>query len=311
MYENGIGVPKNQVTAFEWLKKAARQGNSTAQAGIGWDYSNGVGTAADSVLAYAWFNIAALQGDVKMVADRDSLEAKLSPQELSEAQRLSSSWHKGMLLTRGGTVDKRSEVSGGIAANGSSRHIVSTGTVFVVSSDGRGVTNHHVVDGCTELKIAGREGLVQRLTDDSVNDLALVALPGNIGGAATIVKEPSKLRQGDEVVVFGFPLNTVLSSGGNLTPGVVSAIAGLANNTNQIQITAPIQPGSSGSPVLNKRGEVVGVVSMKLSEDSCRRRLRVAVCSDLRSSEHPPRDRRQPCHFTQPSICIPAIACWP
>jgi len=67
-------------------------------------------------------------------------------------------------------------------------------------------------------------------------------------------------------VVFGFPLNAVLSSGGNLTSGVVSALTGLGNNTNQIQITAPIQPGSSGSPVLIKRGEVVGVVSMKLSD---------------------------------------------
>lgn len=67
-------------------------------------------------------------------------------------------------------------------------------------------------------------------------------------------------------MVFGFPLNSLLSSGGNLTPGVVSAMTGLGNNTNQIQITAPIQPGSSGSPVMNKKGEVVGVVSMKLSD---------------------------------------------
>lgn len=67
-------------------------------------------------------------------------------------------------------------------------------------------------------------------------------------------------------MVFGFPLNSVLSSGGNLTPGVVSAITGLGNNSNQIQITAPIQPGSSGSPVMNRKGQVVGMVSMKLSD---------------------------------------------
>lgn len=102
--------------------------------------------------------------------------------------------------------------------------------------------------------------------EDAVNDLALVQIPGDAKASAAIASEPGKLRQGEDIVVFGFPLNAVLSSGGNLTPGIVSALTGLGNNTNQIQITAPIQPGSSGSPVLTKKGEVVGVVSMKLSD---------------------------------------------
>ena len=87
-----------------------------------------------------------------------------------------------------------------------------------------------------------------------------------INDIAAITSDPAKLRQGDDIAVFGFPLNSVLSSGGNLTPGIISALTGLGNNPSQIQITAPIQPGSSGSPVLYKKGEVVGVVSMKLSD---------------------------------------------
>ena len=78
--------------------------------------------------------------------------------------------------------------------------------------------------------------------------------------------DPGAVRQGDPVVVFGFPLNAWLSHAGNLTPGTVSALSGLGNDPNQWQITAPIQPGSSGSPVLDQRGVVVGVVSMRLSD---------------------------------------------
>ena len=116
------------------------------------------------------------------------------------------------------------------------------------------------------MRIEGRDGVAKHVTEDAVNDLALVQIPGEVKAAASIANDPAKLRQGEDIVVFGFPLNSLLSSGGNLTPGVVSAMTGLGNNTNQIQITAPIQPGSSGSPVMNKKGEVVGVVSMKLSD---------------------------------------------
>ncbi len=112
----------------------------------------------------------------------------------------------------------------------------------------------------------GHSELVQVITRDEVSDLALLKMPGETRAAAALSPDPASLRQGQDIVVFGFPLDSVLSSGGNLTPGVVSAITGLGNNSNQIQITAPIQPGSSGSPVMDKKGHVVGVVSMKLSD---------------------------------------------
>ena len=112
----------------------------------------------------------------------------------------------------------------------------------------------------------GRIDLVQVITRDEVSDLVLLKMPGETRATAALAPAPASLRQGQDIVVFGSPLDSVLSSGGNLTPGVVSAITGLGNNSNQIQITAPIQPGSSGSPVMNKKGQVVGVVSMKLSD---------------------------------------------
>jgi S1-C subfamily serine protease len=64
--------------------------------------------------------------------------------------------------------------------------------------------------------------------------------------------------------VFGFPLTGILSTSGNLTAGTVSATSGLRDNPRNIQITAPIQPGNSGGPLLDQFGNVIGVVVAKL-----------------------------------------------
>ena len=56
------------------------------------------------------------------------------------------------------------------------------------------------------------------------------------------------LRTGDGIVVLGYPLAGVLASGANLTVGNVSALAGLADDSRYLQISAPVQPGNSGAP---------------------------------------------------------------
>ncbi len=263
MYDYGKPVPKDAVKAVEWYQKAAAQGHVGAQFLLGWRYAQGEGVPKDLVLAYAWFNLAAAGGEESATKMRSSAEARLSKSELAEAQRLSSAWKKGQILAREGRPTSASTAP---ASTPGTLIKQQSSSLFVVSKSGHAITNQHVIQGCTELRIEGREGVAKKVTEDSVNDLALVQIPGEVKATAAIAADPAKLRQGEDIVVFGFPLNAVLSSGGNLTPGVVSALTGLGNNTNQIQITAPIQPGSSGSPVLNKKGVVVGVVSMKLDD---------------------------------------------
>ncbi len=263
MYREGEGVPKDAAKAVELFQKAAAQGDVRAQVILHRMYIHGEGVPEDMVLAYAWLNLAAAGGFDGAATVRSSGEALLSKSELAEAQRLSSAWKKDQILAR---EERPASASTGPAATPGTLVKQQTGSLFVVSKTGHAITNQHVIQGCTELRVEGREGVAKLVTADEVNDLALIKVPGNISATATIAANPAKLRQGDDIIVFGFPLNAVLSSGGNLTPGVVSALTGLGNNTNQIQITAPIQPGSSGSPVLNKKGEVVGVVSMKLDD---------------------------------------------
>ena len=300
IYENGEGVPKNAVKAFEWWQKAAAQGEAEAELSLGRLYGLGKGTPIDAVKAFQWTQKAAVQGNGRaqlslsrmydqgdgVLKDRvlgyawlnlfqsqladgaidlrhfESVKS-MSAAQIAEAQRLSSAWKKGQVLAR---EEPQSDVGSGTPAAAGSLTKQGTGTAFIVSKLGQAITNNHVIDGCKEVRVEGRDGVAKVSTTDAVNDLALLQVPGAVAAAAAINSDPAKLRQGDDIVVFGFPLNAVLSSGGNLTPGIVSAVTGLGNNTNQIQITAPIQPGSSGSPVLNRKGEVVGVVSAKLSD---------------------------------------------
>jgi hypothetical protein len=285
LYQSGRGVPKDFEVAARYFAQSAQQGEADGAKNIGLAFARGQGVEQNPVQAYFWLGISALgigsqsmsQVDMRIreqlddpAAIRDKLARTMSAQEAAAAQRLTREWRPSYQIgpppAIASLLDVGPSASGNTAPVGGRLTKKGTGTVFVVSAQGDAVTNHHVIDGCTELRIEGREGLAKRVTDDAVNDLALIKIPGTVSATSTIAGDTTKLRQGEDIVVFGFPLNAVLSSGGNLTPGVVSALTGLGNNTNQIQITAPIQPGSSGSPVVNKKGEVVGVVSMKLSD---------------------------------------------
>ena len=136
---------------------------------------------------------------------------------------------------------------------------LSNGTGFFVTADGYVVTNAHVVDGCTDPKVV--YGLsepipAQVLARDTANDLALLKIEFASDHVAAL---RAGVRMGEEIAAFGYPLQGTLSIGGNFTVGNVSALAGFKNDSGRIQISAPIQPGNSGGPVIDQRGNVIGV----------------------------------------------------
>ena len=63
---------------------------------------------------------------------------------------------------------------------------------------------------------------------------------------------------------FGYPLSQVLATSGNFTTGIVTALAGIGDDSRFYQISAPVQPGNSGGPLLDENGNLIGVVSSKL-----------------------------------------------
>jgi S1-C subfamily serine protease len=107
--------------------------------------------------------------------------------------------------------------------------------------------------------------LTARVTaTDEQRDLALLTVQGDAGPVLSFRAGP-EVRRGEGVVTYGFPLSGILSSGPTLTTGEVSALAGLRDNPTQFQISAPVQPGNSGGPLLDLSGHVMGVVVSKLN----------------------------------------------
>jgi hypothetical protein len=142
----------------------------------------------------------------------------------------------------------------------------STGSGFVVAA-GRALTNHHVIDGCRRVVVRTADGQAlpaRVLAGDSRRDLALLEFQGDAGPPLPFRDRPAVAR-GESVVTYGFPLSGVLSSGPTLTTGDVSALAGLRDNPLHFQISAPVQPGNSGGPLLDSNANVIGVVVSKLN----------------------------------------------
>jgi S1-C subfamily serine protease len=140
-----------------------------------------------------------------------------------------------------------------------------TGTGFVVSSQGHVLTNLHVIKDAREIRAPGQDMPLTVQAVDALSDLALLQLPRAIDGdKVASFPQDRNPRPGDSVVVVGFPLAGLLASGPSVSSGTISALAGPANNPNLLQITAPVQPGNSGGPLLDQGGKVIGVVVGKL-----------------------------------------------
>lgn len=152
----------------------------------------------------------------------------------------------------------------GAPSSGSKRGSINTGSGFFVNGQGDGITNAHVVAGCTSATISGY-GLARIVARDVSNDLALLKLATpTVTPFANMRRKP--LQLGESVYVMGFPLAGQLDNGLNFTSGLVSSLAGMGNDARLLQFTAPIQLGNSGGPIVDNSGLIIGVIQSKMSE---------------------------------------------
>ena len=167
--------------------------------------------------------------------------------------------------------------------NGSRAKGSGSGFIYKIEGDSAYVmTNHHVIDG-------GNKWIVITSTDEEIEgkvlgsdeylDIAIIKISKkSYMEAASIVSDDNKINLGDTVFTIGAPVGYEYR--GTVTNGIISGLnrlveVSLKNNSSKedyvmevIQTNAAVNPGNSGGPLLNANGEVIGIISMKLVEDS-------------------------------------------
>lgn len=142
---------------------------------------------------------------------------------------------------------------------------LSRGSGFFVAAD-RIITNRHVIEKSTRVEVHlvdGKKFPVRGvLAIDGEGDLALlqVEVPKELAAPLPIVR--SVPQEGESIVVIGNPFGLE----GSVSNGIVSAVREISGYGKIIQITAPISPGSSGSPVVNMNGQVIGIATLQAAE---------------------------------------------
>lgn len=138
---------------------------------------------------------------------------------------------------------------------------IATGSGFFISADGKLVTNYHVIKGASKLVVKLENGAMHEvsgvLADDSKSDIVLLRVEAS-GLPFLRLGDSASAQVGQRVTVIGSPLGLE----GTMSDGIISAKRALPGKEKWLQITAPIAPGSSGSPVLDANNDVLGVATM-------------------------------------------------
>ena len=134
-----------------------------------------------------------------------------------------------------------------------------SGTGFFVSRAGHIITNHHVVEGCNEVKVSfkGKEIEAQVLAIDKMNDLAILKTNIEPSQVYPIAIEDAALLE--DIIIAGYPLGKKVSAAIKTSKGSITALAGYGDNYSEFQTDAALNHGNSGGPIMNQKGNVVGV----------------------------------------------------
>ena len=255
-YTNGDGVPKDNYAAVKWYFKASEQGVAEAQWNLGVCFYGGTGIAKNAIEAYKWWLLAGAQSHKQAKSFIAVIEQQMTREQIAEGQRLARIFKP--------RIEKAATIPNP-GSEGSETLPKATGTGFFITDSGFLITNKHVVEDASQVRLATSAGIISAkvVKVDGGNDLALLKAEGRF--AALPLTASRLVKLGASVATIGFPNIGLQGFAPKLSKGEIASLSGPSDDARYFQISVPVQPGNSGGALVDERGNVVGVVSAKLN----------------------------------------------
>lgn len=134
-----------------------------------------------------------------------------------------------------------------------------SGSGFFVSRTGHIITNYHVIEGCDKNKLSydGKEVEANTLAIDKMNDLAILKTNLRPSKVYPVSTDDAELLE--DIIIAGYPLGKKVSAAIKTSKGSITALAGYGDNYSEFQTDAALNQGNSGGPIMNQKGNVIGV----------------------------------------------------
>ena len=251
-----IGIVKNEMNGFDivYLNGATnyndwQEGEKKGEINL---------TSKPNLYTATWYNFGkSKNNDVYCTIDENGLLKFIFAQNGGQAKENTESFFLQLYPT---FKDRK---------NGSKK---GTATALAITQNGYLVTSQHVVDGSTSFSVILNNNNILTTYDASIvledknNDLAILKINDpkfqKLNPIPFTIK-PSLAEVGEDVYALGYPLSTTMGNELKVTDGIVSSKTGFQGDITSYQVSAPIQPGNSGGPLLDKKGNLIGIISAK------------------------------------------------
>ena len=151
------------------------------------------------------------------------------------------------------------------------------GSGFLVNDEGYILTNFHVVEDARKILVSGIDGDFKTsfeallIASDRLLDIAVLKIESKLVKFSVppyAFSHSEEVKVGETVGAFGYPIANALGYELKVTDGIVNSTTGFKNSISTLQFSAPVQPGNSGGPLINSKGEIIGLVSSKISSSA-------------------------------------------